>query len=49
MVAWSFAHQGPLKGELLPLGKTLAGMVAKRASNLVAELDANGAPHVRLR
>ena len=49
MVAWSFAHQGPLRGDLLPLGKTLAGMVAKRASNLVAELDANGAPHVRLR
>ena len=49
VLSWSFANQGPPRGNLVPLGRTLAKAVAERASNLSADLDPNGAPRVTLR
>jgi hypothetical protein len=49
VLSWSFANQGPPLANLVPLGRTLAKAVAERASNLLADLDPNGAPRVTLR
>lgn len=49
VMAWSFAQQGPLRAELVPLGKALAEKVTTLSSNLSAELDALGNVSVHLR
>jgi len=49
LLSWSFAHIGPPSGDLVPIGLGLARAVVTRASNLVAEPVAAGAPRMRLR
>jgi hypothetical protein len=46
---WSYAFMGGAKGDVVPIGKTLAGKIAGAASNLVAQIAPDGRPVLRFR
>ena len=49
ILSWTHSTNGHIEGEILPLGRRRALAIAEAASNLKAELSANGHIQMRLR
>jgi hypothetical protein len=49
LLVWAYSFMGPAQGDIIPVGRGLAGKIGAAASNLVADLGTDGRTVVRLR